>query len=108
MAEIAQLACMHSETLSQATVEKLIVTGVQEDEEDPWTLVTRKKKKKNDVLQVNKAVSSKKDPGFEATSKLHEKKGRGRRRGKRPPVWFSSGSPRHKGALFSGPFFVRF
>ena len=35
-----------------------------------------KNKKKSDVLQVNKAVSSKKDPVFEATSKLNGKKGR--------------------------------
>ena len=52
------------------------MTGVQEDVEDSWTVVTRKNKNKNAVFQVNKAASSKKDPVFEATSKLNEKKGR--------------------------------
>ena len=40
--------------------------------------------KKSDVLQVNKAVSSKKDPVFEAKNKLHEKKGR--REGQSPSL----------------------
>ena len=42
-------------------------------------MVSRNKKtnkKKNVVLQVNKAVSSKKDPVFDATSKFNEKNGR--------------------------------
>ena len=51
--------------------------GVQEDPQDSWTVVenNKKSKKKSDVLQVSKAVSSQKDAVFEATSKLKEKKG---------------------------------
>ena len=56
-----------------------IVAGVPEDPQDSWTVVESKskskKKKKSGVLQVNKAVFCKKDPVFEATSKLKEKKG---------------------------------
>ena len=53
-----------------------IVMGVQEDPPDSWPVVKckSKSKKKSVVLQVNRAVSCKEDPVFEATSKLNEKK----------------------------------
>ena len=58
----------------------------------------QKEKKKSDVLQVNKAVSSKKDPVFEATSKTTEKKG--------SLCCFDHVPQGTKMPFFSGPFFV--